>query len=266
MERSTIMIIGRSGNLAMKISNSSLLFVLFIPLFFLRLQQTTERNIHLDKSWNFFPWKYLPLEYYPTFLLLYLFPSPYPPHHSIANFSLHGHSVLMYALILIRDITKFWWKNRDTSSFSRHFPSVFKKTKSEFYPFSGHFFPPRFPLRHYQIFLLLAIPSFLLSFMIKAISSSRSRETITINLLGKYKLGEEKNRPGESKKSSVLSRPSQDRSQSENFFRKKDVQKFPKKKTATFCSERKKQAQQWCPMCYNSCDRKEGCEKTRQTE
>jgi hypothetical protein len=41
------------------------------------------------------------------------------------------------------------------------------------------------------------------------------------------------NRPGESKKIEA-------RGQSENFFRKEDVQKLGKK-TATFCSERKKE-------------------------
>ena len=98
----------------------------------------------------------------------------------VENFSpLCGHSVLMYALILIRDITKFWWKNRDTSSLSRHTssfsssPCSFQRQNLNltfFWP-RPLFVPPRFPLRHYQIFPLLVIPSFLLSFMIKAISS-----------------------------------------------------------------------------------------------
>ena len=75
--------------------------------------------------------------------------------------------------------------------------------------------------------------------MIKAIPFSRG-ETITINLVGKIRNWRKdllrptsSNRPHESKSHRCSS---EDKRQS----RKKDVQKFQRKKTATFCSERRK--------------------------
>ena len=132
-----------------------------------------------------------------------------------ANFSLMMPLfVLMCALILIREITKFWWRIRDTSYFA-HFPSPSQRQNLN----SVRFF---FIKLAYQSLFRESLRDIIkYSFYWRLCRSywvlwskpfhCQEWETITINLLGKYKVGGksfESHQPSKRiKKSSVLPLP-----------------------------------------------------------
>ena len=143
-----------------------------------------------------------------------------------ANFSLMMPLlVLMCALILIQDITKFWWRIRDTSYFA-HFPSPSQRQN----------------LNSVRFFLKLAYQSLFRESLRDIIKYSfywrlcrsywvlwskpfhrQEWETITINLLGKYKVGGksfESHQPSK-RIQKVIGAPSSD-----------DQRTFPEKKTS----------------------------------